>query len=133
LDLFTSWIGANRCAFFKSGNLRFAIGPSGAGYVIESQERFVSLAGDTTFGSHFAQIREKFGSPQLGVVADRSVRTTLGMSQVPMAAGEAVHACEILGAKTSIAIHHGTFRLADEGIDIPWIITREAWVSLELA
>jgi hypothetical protein len=30
-----------------------------------------------------------------------------------------VKAHEILGAKTSMAIHHGTFQLADEGIDTP--------------
>jgi len=32
---------------------------------------------------------------------------------------QAVRAHEILGAKISIAIHHGTFRLADDGIDTP--------------
>jgi L-ascorbate metabolism protein UlaG (beta-lactamase superfamily) len=36
-----------------------------------------------------------------------------------MAPDEAVHAQGILGAQTSIAIHHGTFQLADEGIDTP--------------
>jgi N-acyl-phosphatidylethanolamine-hydrolysing phospholipase D len=36
-----------------------------------------------------------------------------------MAPDEAVIAHEILAAKTSIAIHHGTFQLADEGIDTP--------------
>ena len=39
------------------------------------------------------------------------------MSSVHMAPEEAVRAHEILGAKTSIATHHGTFRLADDGID----------------
>jgi L-ascorbate metabolism protein UlaG (beta-lactamase superfamily) len=32
---------------------------------------------------------------------------------------EAVSAHEILGSKLSIAIHHGTFQLADEGLDTP--------------
>jgi L-ascorbate metabolism protein UlaG (beta-lactamase superfamily) len=32
---------------------------------------------------------------------------------------EAIRAHEILGAATSIAIHHGTFQLADEGLDAP--------------
>jgi L-ascorbate metabolism protein UlaG (beta-lactamase superfamily) len=36
-----------------------------------------------------------------------------------MAPDEAVLAHEILGAKNSIAIHHGTFQLGDEGIDTP--------------
>ena len=34
------------------------------------------------------------------------------MSPVHMAPDEAVRAHEILGAQTSIAIHHGTFQLA---------------------
>jgi L-ascorbate metabolism protein UlaG (beta-lactamase superfamily) len=32
---------------------------------------------------------------------------------------DAVRAHRILGAGTSIAIHHGTFQLADEGLDTP--------------
>jgi L-ascorbate metabolism protein UlaG (beta-lactamase superfamily) len=43
------------------------------------------------------------------------------MSPVHMSPEEAVRAHEILGAKTSIAIHHGTFQLADDGIDTPEI------------
>jgi L-ascorbate metabolism protein UlaG (beta-lactamase superfamily) len=41
------------------------------------------------------------------------------MSPVHMGPDEAVRAHEILGAQTSIAIHHGTFQLADEGLDTP--------------
>jgi L-ascorbate metabolism protein UlaG (beta-lactamase superfamily) len=41
------------------------------------------------------------------------------MSSVHMAPDEAVRAHEILGARTSIAIHHGTFQLGDEAIDTP--------------
>jgi L-ascorbate metabolism protein UlaG (beta-lactamase superfamily) len=41
------------------------------------------------------------------------------MSPVHMGPDEAVRAHEILGAKTSIAIHHGTFQLTDEGLDTP--------------
>jgi L-ascorbate metabolism protein UlaG (beta-lactamase superfamily) len=36
-----------------------------------------------------------------------------------MNADDAVRAHEILGAETSIAIHDGTFQLADDGIDTP--------------
>jgi L-ascorbate metabolism protein UlaG (beta-lactamase superfamily) len=36
-----------------------------------------------------------------------------------MAPDEAVRAHDILAAKTSIAIHHGTFQLTDEALDIP--------------
>jgi L-ascorbate metabolism protein UlaG (beta-lactamase superfamily) len=87
--------------------------------VIECQKRLVYFAGDTAFGRHFAQIREKFGALDLALLPIGAYEPRWFMSPVHMAPDEAVHAHEILGAKTSIAIHHGTFQLADEGIDTP--------------
>jgi L-ascorbate metabolism protein UlaG (beta-lactamase superfamily) len=69
------------------------------GYVLEWPERRVYFAGDTAF---------------IGAYEPRWF-----MSPVHMAPDEALRAHEILGAKTSIAIHHGTFQLTDEGIDAP--------------
>jgi L-ascorbate metabolism protein UlaG (beta-lactamase superfamily) len=89
------------------------------GYVIECQKRFVYFAGDTAFGPHFTQIREKFGSPRLALLPIGAYEPRWFMSPVHMAPDEAVRAHEILAAKTSIAIHHGTFQLSDEGIDTP--------------
>jgi L-ascorbate metabolism protein UlaG (beta-lactamase superfamily) len=89
------------------------------GYVIECQERLVYFAGDTGFGGHFAQIRERFGSPHLALLPIGAYEPRWFMSPIHMAPDEAVRAHEILAAKTSIAIHHGTFQLADEGIDTP--------------
>ena len=89
------------------------------GYVIESQERLVYFAGDTAFGNHFTQVREKFGSPHLALLPIGAYEPRWFMSPVHMNPEEAVRAHKILGAKTSIAIHHGTFQLADEGPDTP--------------
>ena len=89
------------------------------GYVIQFQGRLVYFAGDTAFGSHFAQIREKFGSPGLALLPIGAYAPRWFMSSIHMAPDEAVRAHAILGASTSIAIHHGTFQLADEGIDTP--------------
>jgi N-acyl-phosphatidylethanolamine-hydrolysing phospholipase D len=41
------------------------------------------------------------------------------MSPVHMDPEEAVRAHRILAARTSVAIHHGTFQLADEALDAP--------------
>jgi len=41
------------------------------------------------------------------------------MSPIHMGPEEAVRAHEILAAETSIAIHHGSFQLGDEGLDTP--------------
>src|ERR1700726_3549351 len=89
------------------------------GYVIECQERIVYFAGDTAFGNHFAQIREKFGSPRLALLPIGAYEPRWFMSRVHMAPDEAIKAHEILAAGASIAIHHGTFQLADEGLDTP--------------
>ncbi|HXB75040.1 MAG TPA: MBL fold metallo-hydrolase [Candidatus Acidoferrales bacterium] len=89
------------------------------GYVIECRERLIYYAGDTAFGPHFAQIRETFGSPDLALLPIGAYEPRWFMSPVHMAPDEAIRAHEILAAKTSIAIHHGTFQLADEGLDTP--------------
>jgi L-ascorbate metabolism protein UlaG (beta-lactamase superfamily) len=89
------------------------------GYVIECPERLVYFAGDTAFGPHFAQIQEKFGSPSLALLPIGAYEPSWFMSPVHMAPDEAVRAHEILASKNSIAIHHGTFQLADEGLDTP--------------
>lgn len=65
-----------------------------------------------------ASARE-FGSPQLALLPIGAYEPRWFMSPVHMDPEEAVRAHEILDAKTSIAIHHGTFQLADDGIDIP--------------
>jgi len=89
------------------------------GYVIECEQRLIYFAADTGFGPHFAQIREKFGSPRLALLPIGAYEPRWFMSPGHMAPDEAVRAHEILAAKTSIAIHHGTFQLADEGVDTP--------------
>ena len=89
------------------------------GYVIETAGRIVYFAGDTAFGDHFAQIRDRFGAPRLALLPIGAYEPRWFMSRVHMAPDEAVRAHEILGARTSIAIHHGTFQLGDEAIDTP--------------
>jgi L-ascorbate metabolism protein UlaG (beta-lactamase superfamily) len=89
------------------------------GYVIEAADRIVYFAGDTAFGDHFARIRERFGAPRLALLPIGAYEPRWFMSSVHMGPEEAVRAHRILGAATSIAIHHGTFQLADEGLDTP--------------
>jgi len=89
------------------------------GYVIECGQRFVYFAGDTAFGPHFAQIRERFGPPRLALLPIGAYEPRWFMAPVHMAPDDAVRAHQIVGAGTSIAIHHGTFQLADDGLETP--------------
>jgi L-ascorbate metabolism protein UlaG (beta-lactamase superfamily) len=89
------------------------------GYTIETEGHLVYFAGDTGFGGHFAEIRQRFGAPGLALLPIGAYEPRWFMSPIHMTPEEAVRAHEILAAKTSIAIHHGTFQLADEGLDEP--------------
>jgi L-ascorbate metabolism protein UlaG (beta-lactamase superfamily) len=89
------------------------------GYMIQSAGRSIYFAGDTAFGEHFAWIRERFSALRLALLPIGAYEPRWFMSSVHMGPGEALKAHAILGAQTSIAIHHGTFQLADEGIDTP--------------
>ena len=89
------------------------------GYVIESEKRLVYFAGDTAFGDHFSQIRQKFGSPDLALLPIGAYEPRWFMSSVHMAPDEAARAHGLLAARTSIAIHHGTFQLTDENVNAP--------------
>lgn len=89
------------------------------GYVIETEEKMVYFAGDTAFGEHFRWIREQFGAPRLALLPIGAYEPRWFMSPVHMGPEEAVEAHRILGAATSVAIHHGTFQLADEALEDP--------------
>ena len=89
------------------------------GYMIESAFGLVYFAADTGFGPHFAWIRDRFGPPRVALLPIGAYEPRWFMSPIHMDPDEAIEAHRILGARTSIAIHHGTFQLADEGIDTP--------------
>ncbi len=95
------------------------------GYVIEAAGRMVYYAGDTAFGDHFARIRERFGAPRVALLPIGAYEPRWFMSPVHMAPDDAARAHHILGAQTSIAIHHGTFQLTDESLDTPSRVLRE--------
>ena len=79
----------------------------------------VYFAGDTAFGDHFAAIRERFGAPRWRCCRSEHTSRAGSCRPVHMGPEDAARAHHILGAQTSIAIHHGTFQLGDEGLDTP--------------
>ncbi len=85
------------------------------GFVIEGAAGNVYFAGDTGYGDHFAQAREKFKSFQLALLPIGAYRPVWFMSDFHMSPQEAIRAHDDLRAATSIGIHFGTFPLADDG------------------
>jgi L-ascorbate metabolism protein UlaG (beta-lactamase superfamily) len=84
-------------------------GPAGMAYV----------GGDTGAGPHFRQVRERLGAPRLALLPIGAYQPPWFMSSVHETPAEAVAAADALQARTSVAMHFGTFALADDGQDEP--------------
>lgn len=85
------------------------------GYVIEGPSGAVYFAGDTAAGPHFAEVRERFGRVRLALLPVGAYLPRWFMRPVHVSPEEAVEAHLTLGARTSVAIHFGTFPLGDDG------------------
>lgn len=89
------------------------------GWVIESRHGNLYFAGDTGFGEVFAVVRSRFASIRLALLPIGAYEPEWFMGPVHMTPEQAVEARAILGAATAMAIHFGTFALADDGETAP--------------
>jgi L-ascorbate metabolism protein UlaG (beta-lactamase superfamily) len=89
------------------------------GYFIESGGRAVYFSGDTGYARHFAAIRQRLGRPDIALLGIGSYEPRWFMKPMHMNPAEAVAAHRDLGARHSIGMHFGTFRLSAEAIDQP--------------
>ena len=84
-------------------------------WMIETAHGNIYFGADTGFGPHFVEIARRFPSPRLALLPIGAYRPRWFMSPMHMSPDEAWQAHRILQAQTSVAIHYGTFRLADDG------------------
>jgi len=87
------------------------------GFVISGPSGNVYFAGDTGFGPHFEEIHERFAPIRLALLPIGAFRPEWFMARVHLSPADAIIAHYELGAGTSVGIHFGTFRLADDGED----------------
>ena len=85
------------------------------GWVVAGPSGSFYFAGDTGWGSHFEKIGERFPGLDLAFLPIGAYRPRWFMSQAHIDPEEAVRAQEVLGARTAVAIHFGTFAQADDG------------------
>ena len=85
------------------------------GFVISGPSGNVYFAGDTGWGKHFAEVRERFGDVRVALLPIGAYLPRWFMKPAHIDPNEAVDAHVALGARTSIAMHYGTFRLGDDG------------------
>jgi L-ascorbate metabolism protein UlaG (beta-lactamase superfamily) len=103
------------------------------GYVIESRGRHIYFGGDTGYSSHFADIRNRLGSPDIAILGIGAYEPRWFMKTVHMNPAEAVRAHRDLGSRHSIGMHFGTFQLTTEAIDQPRIDLKVALAESNIA
>ena len=89
------------------------------GFVLQTELGPIYFAGDTGNGPHFAAIRQRFGAMALSLLPIGAYLPPAIMASVHINPAEAVAASVTLQSKVSVAIHFGTFPLADDAFDLP--------------
>ncbi|WP_243359067.1 MBL fold metallo-hydrolase [Fundidesulfovibrio terrae] len=97
-------------------------------FVLETPAGLISFFGDTGYGSGepFRRIRERFGPSRVALLPIGAYEPRWFMAQAHMNPEEAVRAFRSLDADHALALHHGVFKLTDEGIGQPLADLAEA-------
>ncbi|WP_077922554.1 MBL fold metallo-hydrolase [Spirosoma sp. 209] len=91
-----------------------------AGYIIDSKAAGkLYFAGDSGYGPHFRAIGEQFGPLRLALIPIGAYKPNWFMSPVHCNPAEAVQIHQDVRSAQSVAIHFGTFPLADDGESEP--------------
>jgi L-ascorbate metabolism protein UlaG (beta-lactamase superfamily) len=85
------------------------------GFVISGPSGNVYFSGDTGWGPHFERIAATFSPIRLAMLPIGAYLPRWFMKPVHVDPAEAVEAHKILRARTSVAMHYGTFHLGDDG------------------
>jgi L-ascorbate metabolism protein UlaG (beta-lactamase superfamily) len=89
------------------------------GFFVRACGLQVYFAGDTGYGDHFRQVRERAGHVDLALLPIGAYEPRWFMRNQHMNPDDAIRAHIELQARVSIGTHFGCFQLTDEGIDDP--------------
>ncbi|PON18608.1 Zn-dependent hydrolase [Candidatus Entotheonella serta] len=95
-------------------------------FVVQGAAGNIYFAGDTGYGPHFQEARQRYGPFRLALLPIGAYEPRWFMAAVHLNPAEAGKAHLDLGSQQSVAIHFGTFQLTYEGIDQPVIDLRKA-------
>ena len=89
-------------------------------FIIKYKNIVIYFAGDTSTGDHFAEIAEFFPKVDYALLPVGAYKPEFIMKEAHMSPQEGYNAFKIMGAKTFIPMHFGTYDLADEPLGEPY-------------
>jgi L-ascorbate metabolism protein UlaG (beta-lactamase superfamily) len=89
------------------------------GFMITIDEQQIYFAGDSGYGPHFLEVGRRFPRIDLALIPIGAYEPRWFMKDIHMNPEEAVQAHMDVGARRSIGMHFGTFRLTTEGPNEP--------------
>lgn len=89
------------------------------GFFIKSPKISIYFMGDSGYGSHFREIRQICGEPDIAIMGIGAYEPEWFMKSAHISPKDAVKAYRNLGAKTFIPMHYGSFDLSDEPLLMP--------------
>ncbi len=91
----------------------------GSFLIQEGNSQSIFYAGDTAYGKHFKEIREKYGHIKMAILPIGAYLPRHTMKYYHMSPIEALNGFKDLKADYLIPVHHGTYRLGNEEIFEP--------------
>ena len=85
------------------------------GYVLSSEKGHIYFAGDTGYGDFVKTIAERFGSIDFAFIPIGAYKPIWFMSPIHLSPEDAVKVHQDISARVSVAMHFGTFPMADDG------------------
>jgi L-ascorbate metabolism protein UlaG (beta-lactamase superfamily) len=95
-------------------------------YMLHYRDRLIYFGGDSGYSSHFSEIGQRLGLPDLAFLGIGAYAPRWFMKPMHMNPEEAVQAHQDLGSRQSIGMHFGTFQLSSEAINQPKIDLKAA-------
>jgi L-ascorbate metabolism protein UlaG (beta-lactamase superfamily) len=103
-----------------------------SGWVVKGFGQNFYFSGDTGYSPHLQEIASRLGSPDIAALPIGAYEPRWFMRTQHVNPPEAVQLHRELRARNSLAIHWGTFELADDSLDAPILSLQQALQQQDL-